>query len=323
MNKKWVIIIIILLFSIISIGCENQNSINADSRGTVQSETSTTNQSGTDVKKDTQPKNNVVDANKLTIEDIKARYTGGNAGQIVNLTTYVYDAEYALVEYTYGGGGHFFDWYNLKTGSKDTILGPCNAKLVLIKNQNDMLFMTDGVVAVNSHKYFPELIRCYRNEESTGLDGEFEQVWNNLYLPIEQGFDMGVKPNETIADIKVSLEGLTVLFEPMKGNEVEFYAAYTTVPPTKTSYNRSKNQFIIEFEKTDIDNKLDISKVSEQNCYIKSIKIERKGLNTLFTIDLKDIAKYYTIVFSHLNLKSAGEGLPYLDFRFTDEYRIE
>lgn len=322
MNKGLVPISIILFFSIVLISCTNQNSSNTDGKETVQSGASGY-QGNFSNKSDPQTDATAGKTNKLTIEEIKAKYTGGEAGKIVYMTTY--KSQYILVEYSIDGtSGHFFDWYNLKTGDRDALpTYAYHVKLNKIVDENHIRFIYDGTNNVNNHRYFPEIIECYRGQEITGYEGDFYQVKHKYYLPVDQGFNMGNKPNETIADIKVSLEGLEVLFEPMQGEEGGFYAAYTTVPPTKTSYDKTKNLFFIEFENTDIDSKLDLSKISEQNRYLNSVNIKRNGLNTTLEVNLKDTAKYYTIYFSHLEPMYTIDDFPYLDFNFANAYEID
>lgn len=316
--KKAVPIIIIILLSISLTGCSNQGKGN--NKKTDQTSTSSNNQETSGNQQSSQSKNTTENKDKLTIEDIKAKYTGGENGKIVNVTEY--GGHYVLVEYINSADLNCFDFYNLKTGDKDTLpVYPCNVKLQEIKNENDIKFITDGVVTLNGHKYFPQILECYRGQEVTGVDGDFYQIWHDYYLPVDQGFNMGVKDNETIADIKVSLAGLEVLFEPMKGLETEFDAAYTTVQPTKTSYDKAKNQFIIDFEKTDTDSKINLSKISEENRYVKSVSIKKNGSNTVITISLKDTAKYYTIGFSHL--EPDVDDFPSLDFKFSNEFKIQ
>lgn len=317
MIKKLACALLIMFLSMSFISCSNQNKNNNKEVG--QSTIVSNNQDTFESKQDTQSQKTVENNNKLTLDDIKANYTGGEKGQVVNITTY---SQYALVEYTNGADLRCYDWYNLKTGDKDALpIQPYNAKLERIKNENDILFTTDGVITLNGHKYFPEIIECYRGKEVADYDGDFYRTMHSIYLKITQGFDMGVKSNEAIADIKVSLKGVEVLFQPMKGEEAMFYADYTTVPPTKTSYDKSKNQFIVEFKNTYINKAYDKPKISEQNRYINSVDIERDGSNTVLVINLKDTAKYYTIDFSHL--EPTIDDFPYLDFNFANEYKIE
>lgn len=322
MNKRSVFIfIILLLFSIVLMSCANQNAANTDGKETAQSGSSSSNQTGTDDKKDTSSVNTNESRDKLTIEDIKAEYTGGDAGQLVNMTSF--KNQYILVEFSLEGiSGHGFEFYDLKTGDKDALpLNGLQAKLDEIVNENHIRFICDGTNNVNSHRYFPEILECSRGQEIKGYEGDFYPEMHSYYLPIDQGYEMGIKPNETIADIKVSIKGIEVIFEPMKGEEGGFYAAYTTVPPTKTSYDKTKNQFIIEFQDTDIDSKLDLSKVSQQNRYMNSVGIKRNGSNTTLTINLKDTPNYYNIKFSHAEPKV--DDFPCLDFNFASEYGID
>lgn len=87
------------------------------------------------------------------------------------------------------------------------------------------------------------------------------------------------------------------------------------------SYNKARNQFTIEFINTNIGNEFDKSKITEQNRFINSINIQNNGSNTILTISLKVISKYYTIENSYLEIKT--DCFPYLDFNFADAYNAD
>ncbi|NGX93719.1 MAG: hypothetical protein G4V63_00245 [Candidatus Afipia apatlaquensis] len=320
MFKKVLLVFIIILFSISLINCSNQGKGSSNTKGTAQTSTSSNSQNKSGNQQDIQKKSTT--ENKLTIEDIKAKYTGGDSGKIVNTITYM--SKYILVEYSTDDTiGHCFDFYNLKTGDKDTLpIYALHVKLDKIVNENDIRFICDGTNNINGHKSFPEIVECLRGQEVTGYDGEFYQVIRSYYLPIVQGVEVGAKPYETIADLNVSLKGVEVLFEPMKGHEDYFTAAYVSVPFSKAFYDKAKNQFVIEFKNTDIDNKFNISKINGQNRYLSSISIKRSGSNTVLTINLKDTAKYYAAIESNLEPVIDGD-FPCLDFNFASEFKIE
>lgn len=316
--KRLASIFTIICLGILLISCSSQDINSSNNKEAFQTAAKSNNQNTLENKEELQAEKTTKNNDKLTLDDVKSKYTGGENGQIVNVTTY---NQFALIEYINSANLHCYDWYNLKTGDKDILpIYGNNAKLEGIKNENDIWFTTDGVCTLNGHRYFPAIIRCYRAQEVTGYDGDFHMLINNLYMKIDQQFNMGVKSNETIADIKVSLKGVEVLFEPMKGKEDTFYAAYTTVPPTKTSYDIAKNRFIIEFQNTNIDKAYNKSKINEQNRYLSSIDIKRDGLNTILTINLKDTAKYYTIDFTHL--EPGIDDFPCLQFNFAKEYKV-
>lgn len=256
---------------------------------------------------------------KLTIDDIKKKYIEDGEKKIENISTY---SHYALVEYTLDSTTKCFDWYNLETGDKDVLLtNSINTTLKNIENENSIIFITDGMSHINGHKYFPKIIKCYRVEENTNSENDFDEIIDNLYLEIDEKVEIGNKSNEVISDIKVSLKGVEILFEPMKGYEDVFYAAYTTIPETATTYVKDKRQFIIEFKNTDLSPRINKSKITEQNYYISSIDIKVHGKNTNLIVNLKDTAKYYTAFLGHTEPQK--DDFPYVDFNFANEYKIE
>lgn len=256
---------------------------------------------------------------KLTIDDIKKNYIEDGEKKIENISTY---SHYTLVEYTLDSTTKCFDWYNLETGDKDVLLtDSINTTLKNIENENSILFITDGISHINGHKYFPKVIKCRRIEENTACENDFDLISDNLYLEIDKKVEIGVKTNETISDIKVSLKGIEILFEPMKGYEGEFYAAYTTIPEIETTYVKDKQQFIIEFKNTNLNPTINKSKIAQQNHYISSVDINMYGKNTKLIVNLKDTAKYYTAFLRHLEPQK--DDFPYVDFNFANEYKIE
>lgn len=258
--------------------------------------------------------------NKLTVEDIKSRYTGGENGKIINLTTF--NDYYVLVECKYDTYSKGFDLYNMKTGDKDNLFrGAHSTKLEKIESENYFVFITDVPNNENGHKYFPEIIKCFRYQEIPGSDEEFNLTHKDLYLKVDQGVEMGSKSNESMADLKISLDGFEVLFEPAEGKEGEFYAAYTSIPSTKTSYDKANNRLIIEFEDTSISRRIKTVYIDEENRYLSSIDVEKEGANTVLKVNLKDTAKYYNIELSHLD--PSIDDFPYLDFDFVSEFKMD
>lgn len=255
---------------------------------------------------------------KLTIEDIKANYTGGEKGDFVNMT--IHWGKYALVEYTYDESSRWFDLYNLETGDKDKLFtGALNAKLDLFIDENNLRFITDGTHSYNGHKYFPMIVHFYREKEILGSEDDFLSKKYNTFLKIDEGIEMGVKENESITDVKATLGGFQILFQPIKGEEASFYAGYTTIPQFTTTYIKEVNQLVIEFRATSIQSKVKTS-INDANRFIKAINISRNGQNTIFKITLTEYANYYTIGFSHLEPEM--DDFPYLDFNFANDYKI-
>lgn len=229
----------------------------------------------------------------LTLEDIEEKYKTENLGEIVEISNF--GGNYVIVEYLPGGDGHWFDLYNLKTGDRDIMPLDCpNASLHSFgSNPDGVIFEADGVSPGNGHKYFPYYIICTRAEEVTGSEHDFHMQTRDLYKPIDEGLEFGVKSNEMIKDLKGTLSGFELQFAPQEGKEAEFYAGYATIPVMKTSYNSSKNQFMIELISTTVSIDLLKKPFNEQNMYIDSIEMKESGSNTLILVNLKDNVKFY------------------------------
>ena len=106
---------------------------------------------------------------------------------------------------------------------------------------------------------------------------------------------------------------------PQPGMEQEFYADYTTIPITNTSYMQSKNQLIVEFKNTTINSKIKnkVTKISEENNYISSVSVEEGNKDCKLIITLKDMAKYYTVIDGHVEPKK--DDFPYAKIEFSTE----
>lgn len=253
---------------------------------------------------------------KLTMEDIRAKYTDRKIVNVIN------HGDYVLVESKsdYPATVSWFHWHNLKTGDIDIMpTSPYYVRLVEIINEDMMLFEASGKNDVGPYRSFPFYIECYRNEENGGqLD--FRDRHIPKYFTVDQGTSFGNKGDEVISDIRITLTGIEVLFKPVKGREDYFYAGFITIPPTKTRYVKDKHQFIIEFEKTriseDIKNKG--LKVAEENHYLNSVELREESHSSRVAVNLKDKAKLYTADIK--TIYDTNSDLPFVQFYFSSNY---
>ena len=233
-------------------------------------------------------------ANKLTIEDIKKTHI---IGEIINITQF--NTDYALVEFVnweYSDASRF-TLFNLRTGDMDTLpLGCCKVKLSEIRSENEFVFFSDGTDTESGMRRFPFIIECRRNYENTGSDGDFSDYIIDRYFRIDEATDFGVKEYEVINDIKMTMDGIDILFGPAAGKEGWFYAAYTYIPRTKIIYNSDENQLIIKFEKTEVSQnvKKNLREMKEGNHYIKSFSFTKEGEDSIVKLNLTPLAKYYS-----------------------------
>jgi hypothetical protein len=252
---------------------------------------------------------------KLNVGDIKKRYTGGDKGTIISITDYQH---YALVEYNTGNKGNCFDWYNLDTGDWDVLpIGPVNAKLKEIKNPNDIVFITDGIYNINNYKRFPYIIECIREQENTDSQSDFICVDKARYFMVNHEVEFGNRKNEILQNISITPEYVQMSFSPAKGYETAFYAGYTAIPPTKTSYISDKNQLVIEFEDTQLSSELLKYglKFIQSNEYLESIELRQAERNVKVFVNLKKDTKFYNARVDRKNLGTDFE-TPFVRFYF-------
>lgn len=256
-----------------------------------------------------------IEKKELTVENIVKSYESENIGKVIGVTEYKH---YVLIEYINEANYKRFNWHNLETGDRDGVGNmDTNSKLVQIISGDYLVFESDGVCTLNGHRFFPFSIDCYRESEATGYDGEFHNERKEKYLGIDEGYEFGVKSDVLVSDIKVTLQGVEMLFSPMEGKEGSFYIGYTTIPVINTSYAPDKNQFIIKFNNTEINPKLNTHTIKEQNAYIKSIELKEAGNDTIAIISLKETARYYSARDGHT--EPAIDDFPFVEFAFINK----
>ena len=249
-------------------------------------------------------------SNKLTIEDINKLYSNG---EIINITSY--ESDYVLVESS-EGEQPMFELFNLKNGDRDIMpIGHYYASLEKIQSKNSITFTTTGKNALNSRMNFPFTINCIRNEENPISNTDFVCQYGDKYLNISDSIEFGGKGSEALSDLRITLQGIEMLFEPIVGKEAEFYAADTTIPVTETSYLMESNQFVISFHDAKISKYIknkDI--VCEENNFIHKIELREKGENIIVVVTIKDEAKLYNVKTGQIGDKH----LPFVNFSFSD-----
>ncbi|NGX96102.1 MAG: hypothetical protein G4V63_13030 [Candidatus Afipia apatlaquensis] len=278
MRKHLIFLVMCAFFTLCLIGCTSGPSPSKNNQDTQQS--ANTNDKGTQINKAA-----------LTVEKIKEKYTSGGLGKIANMYDY---RNFILVEYLNPSNIQCFDLYNLETGDRDVMELGCNAKVFDFSSGDRIVFESDGTNQMDGQKLFPYYITYTRAKEVTGSENDFSCGMADLYKLIDEEVEFGVKENEMISDLKVTLTGLELEFAPQKGKEGEFYSGSTAIPVMKTSYDQNKNQFVIEVFSTSISPELLRKAFKEQNRYIKSVQFKEKGSNSSVIINLKDSAKYYT-----------------------------
>ncbi|MFZ5597567.1 MAG: hypothetical protein ACOY31_11215 [Bacillota bacterium] len=258
----------------------------------------------------------VENTSKLTMEDIRAKYTDRKIINVIN------HGDYVLVESKsdYPATASWFHWHNLKTGDMDILpTSPNYVRLVEIINENMMLFEANGKNDIGPYHSFPFYIECYRNEENGG-QFDFRDRYIPKYFTVDQGTFFGNKGDEVISDIRITLTGIEILFKPVKGKEDHFYAGFITIPPTKTRYVKDEHQFIIEFEKTRISEEIKNKglNVAEENYYLHSVELWEESHSSSVVVNLKDKAKLYTADIK--KIYDSNSDLPYVQFYFSNNY---
>jgi hypothetical protein len=258
--------------------------------------------------KDAKSKNTIEDKNNklpLTIEKIKENYK-----EILSLEEF--NDHYVLVQYKQEYDGTGFDLYNLKTGNKDIVATNGFSKLIKIINENEFLFLESGKAIDSSYWISPYYLRCTRVKEVANTEGSFKAVVEPAFFNIDESIVFGDKDSDMISQVDSSRDLLSVIFSPVLGKEIMFFADYSNVPVTSTSYIKDKNQLILEFKDCEIDgNLINVKHDISDNEYISGYKIIKASKDSKLIIDLKSTTKSYKC-----SIQGESNGLVKLDIMF-------
>jgi len=258
-------------------------------------------------------KNNPPKTQKLSIEDIRKNYKEERR-KVTQAFSY---ESYLLVESKLIGitAANRFELFNLETGTRAILpTSIFNVRLKEIIDENDFVFFADGTNGIDLQVFFPFILECQRNDARES----FCATHKPAYLPIGQDSSFGNKKNEVLLSIKVTLEGVEILFGPMKGKEGEFWADYFSIPVAHTTYVAEKGQFIITFVSTRLDESFskDLLRSGPGNDHFSSFEFEETEGNCRIILNLNEKAKYFTGEIK--SLKSATM-LPYVVISFAEE----
>lgn len=253
-------------------------------------------------------KNALVEANNnipLTIEKIKAKYQ-----KVISLNEF--KDNYVLVQYSGEYDGSSFDLYNLKTGYKDVVVTNGFSKLIKIINENEFLFLESGQCFESPLWTPPYYLRCIRVKQVANTEGSFKSIIEPASFNLDQSIVFGEKAADMISKVITAEDLLSITFSPAPGKEGMFFAAYSNVPVTSTSYIKDKNQLAIEFKECEIDKKFINFKCNiPENEYISGYEIIKVQKDSKLIIDLKSTAKAYSC-----STTDVANGLVNLNIKF-------
>jgi hypothetical protein len=235
----------------------------------------------------------IQDAYKLSLDDINRRYTDSKILNIQNIKQ-----EHVLVESQQDTFANRFDLYNLKTGNMDTL--PTMLEFVTlekIENENYFVFLASGRNSESPFSQFPFTIKCIRIKNDIGSNDNFTVVYEDKYLSLDESAQAGSKEGSIMSDLNITFEGFEVLFKPLKGKEVGFYADATDIPPTKTSYDKSTKKLTFEIGTQYLGESLKGRKkvITNDNQYISSYEIIQKDNKIYLVVGMRDSAKRYFV----------------------------
>lgn len=244
----------------------------------------------------------------MTIEKIKENYR-----EVLSLKEF--NDQYVLVEYKREYDGTSFDLYNLKTGHKDEVSTGGFSKLIKIINENEFLFLESGQTIESSLWTPPYYLRSTRVKQIANTEGSFKAVTEPAFFNVDESIVFGNKDGDMISKVGSVGNLLSVTFGPAPGKETIFYADYSYVPVTNTSYIKDKNQLVLEFKDCEIDKKfIDVKCDISDNEYISGYEIIKANKDSKLIVDLKPTAKSY-----NCSTTDVSNGLVNLNIKFENK----
>lgn len=241
---------------------------------------------------------------RLSLADIRAlvRASGGTLVQMIQ-------ADGGVLVEARSGGLLSFTWYDLATGRHDELpVGTLTmADVVQILGSTDITLRNLGPDSDGSFWPFPYEIHCVRHDDTSAFACGQEEA----YFPVTTPVEFGSKPDEALAAILYTLDGLEIAFGPERGQEGGFMADYTSIPPVKTGFDTSTGTFTLTFQ--DAVARSSFPSPVGANAFVRAVTVRRAGADLVVAVRLKaSTAKYFTG-----SIEWLGEPLPFLEIRFS------
>ena len=266
----------------------------------------------------------------ITLDDIKQyleQEFKGVETSILGTTNVGPDKQ--LVEFYIKTSTNNFLLCNMKTGTIEQLpIGDA----VLKKAVSDSYFIFEdrGQYTDSAFTFFPTIVRCIRvgNDQK---DGNFKVVYENEIFDLTRAVQAGTPGKGGILSaLNVTFDGFEVLFKPEQSPQGRgaFYAAATSIPPTKTSYDAATNLFTVELTMNLLgdDIKSSVTVNTPDNLYMSSYKIVQQNGKTEITATLNEFAKRYMIkqkIGPNAWIEGVDGSLPYLIVTFLPKPDIE
>lgn len=246
-----------------------------------------------DDKSDVDKKDTKDNYHKITIEEIKGNYSEESVKNI-----YPIGEDYILLEFQEPTTANHFDMYNLKTGEVDSL--PKGAEFVTIEeiiDENEIIFLASGKESETNVINFPHLIRCLRIKNNINEIDDYSAYNEDKYFSLDYSIEGGSKERAIISEVRTREDGLEVSFSPIAGEEANFYAGTTDIPPTKTAYDKERNTLILEISTKELSKDLKVNeKIKiDNNSYINAYEIVQKDSKTFIEVSLNEAAKAYSM----------------------------
>ncbi len=244
--------------------------------------------------------------NKISIEDIKTKYTDEKILNIQKIKN-----NFVLIESQKDTFANKFTLYNLNTGESNFL--PTSGNYVSVEkiiDENNINFLATGKNSESSNIEFPYLINCNRKDSTM----EFSATIKKKILELTDSVEGGNKKQCQLSSILTTPNTIRVYFKPSQGKETEFFADSVTIPITNSKYIKEKNQMTFKIEDVQLAKEYEKSINKNDSFFITPIETNVQTNCIELVVTLKDFVDGYTIA-SNVAFENNTQ-IPYFEVEF-------
>lgn len=227
----------------------------------------------------------------ISIEDVLKSYETGRV-----LSSHKIGTDFLLVEHQEDTLANRFYLHDLKSGRIDIL--PTGAEFVSleeISDENHIVLRASGTNSESTYTTFPYWMHFFRNTKAVESDPAFYVQKEDRFFELTTSVSAGSKPICQLKTIKLGVAGIEFIFAPVAGQEAEFYAGFTDIPPTDIRYDASKKMLSITFKGISVDDQV-LSETwtgESRYGYIRDLSMEQVDEDLVVKLTLKTAELLY------------------------------
>lgn len=238
----------------------------------------------------------------LSLDQVKALFAGQTIAS-------VYTSGDGALVVTRGGGLLNFTWVDMSTGQQFVLPEFVLTRVaVLSVSSQEIWLLNEGADCDGDCSPFPYLLDCTRNHATD----PFACNQFLAYFPVANPVTFGSRPHEELTTILPTMDGVEVAFGPLASGGGNFYADFTTVPPTTTGLSDGGKVFTLTFQDAQLAPGLSVPAAAPP--YVTGIAATQSGPNVVVSLTIAPTsAKWFTAA-----IENTAKGIPFLELRFND-----